>query len=904
MSLRSPLAIACALLLWSVDAAPKVWGETPSACKPPAYDFDGEWPEPPQTGQPWLPPESRLPQTWVRAIELLLAHGLADPRGCEYREVEVMCGSVWSNRGIAVTTHAWLLPREAETAPDAPRFAVTWSGLVYPVEKVGAAANLAADVEKLLKKQPAGWRRAMPEKKLVSHEQPHPLKGVLLFVLGDAPRAEAMWKVAPPDAEDWLKGPENRNDDPYPELVHEWSWAHFDRAVCARLRGDDVVSLKSAKLLVALRDVIEQESLRHGFIRRKDIQGRPMMLLRFLDSIDALAKDEARRLAEPPVERVLSPDSAPIPDQNARISALIRDLEVVNEVQMGQPGGISLAQSPVVLALVKEGDAAVEPLLECLANDQRLTRSVWFGRDFQPNRTFITVEWAAFETLQAILKTRTFGPLTERGSLRGLPRPDNATRQAFVKEVRDFWNKTKTLGDAERWYATLADSQGTERQWLEAARNITRTAPEKRTATLDKDFKNSSRLLGEALRDGRDASVSQLLVRRAEELTRLDLDSTVQIHHLNAACELTFCLARWDPDAALPEIRRRVEQCRAFGNRPSYAGYAHKLDARMIQLILTAVDAAHAELLDEYVAWLKERMAKGIELRGDFAMFRPLSRYAEMPEMARLAQEAFSDEAPWLPLHERLGLGGYELVASPLVGVPAFRELLHKQLEDRTPLGTATLDPERATVAMQLSIGMEKRGLSTPVAPKQAHLRQPQSVRVCDLTAWRLSSLPGAPAFEPYWSEQERNAAMLRLGKFIDQWGNAFRDRRLPSTPFIDPFRRATFHLEKLDHVGTKEDVVAGRAVFSLTDTASAVRTIALPKLPMRATWKTLEAFPVVAIGPDDPETGKPVLIKSFDQKGELWQAEEGFIDGRWQRFYGFVGSHIIAKVPAAEIEF
>ena len=239
-----------------------------------------------------------------------------------------------------------------------------------------------------------------------------------------------------------------------------------------------------------------------------------MMLLGFLDSIDVIAKDEGRRLAAPPVERVLSPGSAPIPDQNARIAALIRDLEVVNETQMTQPGGISLARSPVIQALVNEGDAAVEPLLKCLANDQRLTRSVAFGRDFQPNRTFITVEWAAFETLQAILKTRAFGPLTERGSLRSLPRPDNETRQAFVKEIRDFWNRTKTLSDAERWYSTLADSQGTERQWLEAARNITRTAPEKRTATLDEDSKSSSRLLGEALRDGREASVSQLLARR------------------------------------------------------------------------------------------------------------------------------------------------------------------------------------------------------------------------------------------------------------------------------------------------------------------------------------------------------------------------------------------------------
>lgn len=40
------------------------------------------------------------------------------------------------------------------------------------------------------------------------------------------------------------------------------------------------------------------------------------------------------------------------------------------------------------------------------------------------------------------------------------------------------------------------------------------------------------------------------------------------------------------------------------------------------------------------------------------------------------------------------------------------------------------------------------------------------------------------------------------------------------------------------------------------------------------------------------------------DQDGEIWQAEEAQENGKWKRDYGFVCRHIIARVPASEIEF
>ena len=76
-----------------------------------------------------------------------------------------------------------------------------------------------------------------------------------------------------------------------------------------------------------------------------------------------------------------------------------------------------------------------------------------------------------------------------------------------------------------------------------------------------------------------------------------------------------------------------------------------------------------------------------------------------------------------------------------------------------------------------------------------------------------------------------------------------------------------------------------------------------LPEFPQSAKWKTLIQFPIQTIGPKDPQTNEPTRLNSFDQSGLIWQAEEVMVDGHWQRYYGFVGRHIIAKVPADEIE-
>lgn len=60
-------------------------------------------PEPPHQRTPWRAPVS-VPTNLLSAVETLFAQGFPDPRGCEYRELEVEVGSVWGGKGSRVKT--------------------------------------------------------------------------------------------------------------------------------------------------------------------------------------------------------------------------------------------------------------------------------------------------------------------------------------------------------------------------------------------------------------------------------------------------------------------------------------------------------------------------------------------------------------------------------------------------------------------------------------------------------------------------------------------------------------------------------------------------------------------------------------------------------------------------------
>ena len=163
-------------------------------------------------------------------------------------------------------------------------------------------------------------------------------------------------------------------------------------------------------------------------------------------------------------------------------------------------------------------------------------------------------------------------------------------------------------------------------------------------------------------------------------------------------------------------------------------------------------------------------------------------------------------------------------------------------------------------------------------------------LRACDYYAIEISRLEGSPRYEMYWPEKRRDAVRKDMARFLDQWGDCFRDRSRSFRIDYDHVSTVRFRLPRLTQPAMPEDVAAGRAIFSLRDRPDAqVRIVSIKPLPSIARWKTLKQFPLrdlahgVAQGQrsSDPKVWERLPEELFDREGLIWQAEEVLLDGK-----------------------
>src|SRR5262245_461614 len=202
------LALACLTLGAAPPRPARVERPRPS---PP---FRGQaLPEPARQKQPWTPPKTALPKELLSATAALFQAGLADPRGGEYRLIEVGTGDCWSGDAGLARTHGWVLPA---AKGEKQRFAVCWNGLVYPVVSVGDRADLRADVRAALEADEKArtrsesfyrFRHAWSEGVSIRPRTLLPVKVCLLLRLGEEELARRAWLA-------WTAGMRaNTNDD-------------------------------------------------------------------------------------------------------------------------------------------------------------------------------------------------------------------------------------------------------------------------------------------------------------------------------------------------------------------------------------------------------------------------------------------------------------------------------------------------------------------------------------------------------------------------------------------------------------------------------------------------------------------------------------------------------------------
>ena len=874
-------------------------------------------PDPPHQKTPWTAPKTRIPRFLISATTTLFEQGLADPRGCEYRSIDINTGSVWGGRGGVTTTRGWVLPA---ADGQAQRFAVAWSGLVYPVVKLGEPADLDADVTGKPQPTQDGRTGRMGrdsqgygvtfESTAVDFKYPSPIKICLLLRLGRVDLAEARWDaMTGRPGRDAGQPPQGRIDltnygVSYVSLANDLAWFHFDRAVCALMRGDDAITLADARFLAPFQKTVEASAEELGFPKPRQLTAngdREAPFIDFLGQLPELLADAERRASEPKRPPVPPPGG----DKSARVAALVRNLDQAAARQWGQPGGVSMGEAAVVQDLIAEGDDAVEPLIEVLRNDNRLTRSVSFGRDFFRGRRILGVQEAAYAALSGILNTSFFstGAISDNVTARG-----KQGREEMAAQIQSYWERYKAFPLIERWYHILANERVGRAGWIQAGGSIVQPenvrivpAASAFTNTVTTALKPGERprLRGESLREGHDPSVTTLMQRRLDSMIKTAADSATSLEQANAMARI---LLAWDPPAAtrslseLARLGRRQFSTNGGSRQPAIASIAGTTVAR--------VRAGDPDAAREYAAWLRTTEPDRESSSELSPILDPLFRLPDDPAIAEAGEWLFGDpNSPWLSLLDagknRSMYYTLEKATSPLLCLPSFRKRLLDLLGDRTPIGEVSVEPRNLKIKWDDG-GSGGYGYNKvdPLAPK---LGEKVRVRRADAFAWQLSRLEGSPAFQMYWPEPKRDEGLAAMAAHLEAWGKRF----VPEDPLRNSFGRgfprgaAHLSLPPLDHPATREDVRQKRAIFSLEGEGER-RLIPLYEWPLGAKWVAYKDDPVIAL------TSEQITVPKveYDQKGTVWQAEEIFQDGHWRRFYGFVGSHVIAKVPAEEIEF
>ena len=282
-----------------------------SSCRPSVHRPKGEplvisdFPEPPQQKMEWNAATNFISPELESATKTLFEQGLADPRGCGYREIEIQIGDVWRGDGGKIKTHGWVLPNSSNSNQT---FAICWNGLEYPIVSVGAQTNLQADMDLFISDVPTNssrmrmalYGRAIPEKMSVATDSILPIKACLLLRLGENDLAAKVWNACNASLEN-ARG-QAQPKDPYLLLAGDWAWSLFDRTICAHMRSDVPLALVLTRKLTEIQPKIEAEAAKRGFPHpgyndtQKHEKERPYVF--FLDQLPQLLADLERRTHE------------------------------------------------------------------------------------------------------------------------------------------------------------------------------------------------------------------------------------------------------------------------------------------------------------------------------------------------------------------------------------------------------------------------------------------------------------------------------------------------------------------------------------------------------------------------------------------------------------------------------
>lgn len=687
------------------------------------------------TSQDWVPPKTVVAQELLDATQFLLAHGMDDPRGGEYRSATIFVRDDWRAEQQKVEIHGWVKPSG---------MVVWWDGLAYRAESIGQPADLATDIEARSEQSKAIVARYGA----TARTQPA-LRVPLLLILGELKLAEKLY----------AEKKESRKGEEFLPVAQANLLARFHRAVHAHMAGDDKQALEDATILYAHAAAFEAEAER--LLGREQIDrrfestlqtGNRVLAFRFLSPVSRLIEDSARRLAEEQVD----PDPKTLAGLRSwqRITKLIDWLDEVKARQFGQPGGVNIIDDPICRALVQEGEAAVEPLIDVIESDKRLTRSVSFGRDFFPDRNLISVASAAYGILGNILQIPLIGK--------------DGYRPYSVDELRAFWNKSKGKTRAERLFDMLANDDANSHQWLEAATRLVQSVDIRQEGVWisvpTSKIGVQQRMVGEELRARTNPSVTELLSKRALQIAGSgEIYSSKDQFDGSDALRIGIALAKWDLQKALSTLRQLTNRGAYLAVHPSLRGNAaESIYAPAGHVFYWRIRGGDPVAWSDYETMVREFEPNSF-VPTEF--FLPLWQFDKSKRSNEIARLTFLEESSkfMAAMRQLAGLGHLMmLVNTPLLKVAAFRELLIRLLADNKIIGSAVKQNNMMRYELKDG-GSGSRSLNDDAAKTG----ETGEYRLADAVALEIAQLKGAPTYSPFWKGPKRTEGLNKIRQYL-----------------------------------------------------------------------------------------------------------------------------------------
>lgn len=686
----------------------------------------------------WNPPKTSLTPEIVEGTQFLLRHGLGDPRGGEYRSVKL----AGESSPFVTEVRGWVLPEQAGQ----PRQVVTLNGMVYPVQEIGAPADVEED---LFNPSRSFWGFSNSRLGTASA-----VTTALLLLRGETERAERYYQKS------------SNPSFPGAQFVGMgagYLGATWERAVNAHKVGDAAKALEIGRHLASWRPDFEAEALRRlgeQTARQRyspDLrEGEPAVIFRFLGPLDSLVHDSQRRVSRG-AKKV---DLAAIKRMplSERVPALVDALDEVSVQQMGQPGSVIFGEDPVVQALDEAGEAALPSLFNAVENDRRLTRSVGFWRDFGPDRQLKSVRDAAVASIQIILQTF---------DLSGGKEPFD------LGYAKSLWLRTKGMSPAQRWLAVLQDDAAGERKWQEAAESLFKRqsvhmiaqtswrGPSKKPGAAKDPFK------AEALPASQRPLLTAALMKRTRQLANEKLTSP---YDLVAPLNTLESLALWDNRVARPVGKEVLSKTFAYLQDQDLSGGLGHLGAPIGEAVDALARGGDFEALAAYARFLaKVPVASSAISDSRGKLLAPFLNFKGDPRVSAMTRDLIQKETSpfYLPRIARSWQGTLDdLVTTPLFELEVVRQSILDLLDDKTELGTIEARPNQM-VALYSPKGEQVMSFSPSDSHPFPATGERMPFRVSDSLMISLSRLKGAPSFVPYAPLGDRDKAVVEMKQFL-----------------------------------------------------------------------------------------------------------------------------------------